>query len=135
MARKNTEEALKEKARLSKIVYLLRVTSKKTQSSIAKAIEKTFQQVQKYEGGKNSMSSPMLFALAKAEGWDINTLYYGDPEEMIKQMPLDFDTGNAKKHFLNVDSQIEEERKLQARYEPLMHQLNQELAGQNTFKG
>ena len=127
-------DALVEKARIAKVVYLLRKLSKKTQSKLAKTIQKTFQQVQKYENGRNSLSSPLLFAMAKSNGWDSNLLFNGIPSEMLSLLPLT-EQEKAKKKFLDIDTNIAEERKLQRTYAPLMPQLNRELAGENTFKG
>ena len=126
-------DALTEKARIAKVVYVLRKLSKKTQSKLAQTIEKTFQQVQKYETGRNSLSSPLLFAMAKSNGWDYNLLFNGVPTEMVQLLPLSEQKGAIKK-FLDIDYNIAEERKLQRTYAPLMPQLNRELAGENTFK-
>ena len=56
-------DALTEKARIAKIVYVLRKLSKKTQSKLAQTIEKTFQQIQKYEKGSNLINPINLLAL------------------------------------------------------------------------
>tara|TARA_R100000963_G_C4613947_1_gene83467 strand:+ start:370 stop:762 length:393 start_codon:yes stop_codon:yes gene_type:complete len=127
-------DALTEKARIAKIVYVLRKLSKKTQSKLAQTIQKTFQQIQKYETGRNSLSSPLLFAMAKSNNWDHNLLFYGVPSEMVQSLPFK-EQEAAKKKFLDIDNNISEERKLQRTYAPLMPQLNRELAGENTFKG
>ena len=127
-------DALTEKARIAKVVYVLRKLSKKTQSKLAQTIEKTFQQIQKYENAKNSLSSPLLFAMAKSNGWDYNLLFNGVPTEMVQLLPLSEQKGAIKK-FLDIDYNIAEERKLQRTYAPLMPKLNRELAGENTFKG
>ena len=127
-------DALTEKARIAKIVYVLRKLSKKTQSKLAQTIEKTFQQIQKYETGRNSLSSPLLFAMAKSNGWDHNVLFHGVPSEIVQHLPLR-EQEAAQKKFLDIDNNISEERRLQRTYAPLMPQLNRELAGENTFKG
>lgn len=127
-------DALTEKARIAKVVYVLRKLSKKTQSKLAQTIEKTFQQIQKYENAKNSLSSPLLFAMAKSNGWDYNLLFNGVPIEMVQLLPLSEQKAATKK-FLDIDYNIAEERKLQRTYAPLMPKLNRELAGENTFKG
>jgi transcriptional regulator with XRE-family HTH domain len=127
-------DALTEKARIAKVVYVLRKLSKKTQSKLAQTIEKTFQQIQKYETGRNSLSSPLLFAMAKSNGWDYNLLFNGVPTEMVQLLPLSEQKAAIKK-FLDIDYNIAEERKLQRAYAPLMPKLNRELAGENTFKG
>ena len=127
-------DALTEKARIAKVVYVLRKLSKKTQSKLAQTIEKTFQQIQKYENAKNSLSSPLLFAMAKSNGWDYNLLFNVVPTEMVQLLPLSEQKAAIKK-FLDIDYNIAEERKLQRTYAPLMPKLNRELAGENTFKG
>ena len=52
-----------------------RIEKNLTQTKVAKALNVTFQQIQKYEKGLNGISSASLFALAKDNKWDINLLY------------------------------------------------------------
>ena len=104
-----------------------------TQTKVAKAINVTFQQIQKYEKAMNEIGSSKLFILCRKEDWDINLLYRGVPEDMLPSVPL-FQQDMVLKKFREIDANIEEERKLQARYAPLMPQLNRELAYENTFK-
>ena len=125
--------ALQEKERIAKMMFVLRTISGKTQSKISKALAVSFQQIQKYEKALNGISSHGLFVLAKEQGWDINLLYNGDPELVLQQIPL-LKQDMVSKKFREIEANIREERKLQARYAPLMPQLNRELAGENTFK-
>ena len=126
-------DALQEKERIAKVMFLLRTISGKTQSRLSKAIKVSFQQIQKYEKAQNGIPSDKLFILAKEQGWDINLLYNGNPEQMFHSIPL-FKQDMVAKKFREIEANIREEAKLQARYAPLMPKLNRELAGENTFK-
>jgi len=52
---------------------------------------------------------------------------------MLPSIPL-FKQDMVAKKFREIEANIREEAKLQARYAPLMPKLNRELAGENTFK-
>ena len=125
--------ALQEKERIAKVMFVLRTISGKTQSRLSKAIKVSFQQIQKYEKAQNGIPSDKLFILAKEQGWDINLLYNGNPEQMFHSIPL-FKQDMVAQKFREIEANIREEAKLQARYAPLMPKLNRELAGENTFK-
>ena len=126
-------DALLEKERIAKMMFVLRTLSKRTQTRLTKSLKVSFQQIQKYEKAQNGIGSDKLFILAKKEGWDINLLYNGDPEIVLQQIPL-FKQDMVAKKFREIEANIREERKLQARYAPLMPKLNRELAGENTFQ-
>ena len=126
-------DALLEKERIAKMMFLLRTLSKKTQARLAKNIKKTFQQVQKYEKATNGIASHTLFILAKEQKWPINLLFNGNPKSLLGSLPIKEQQRVAKK-FLEIEANVREERKLQARYAPLMPQLNRELAGENTYQ-
>ena len=126
-------DALQEKERIAKVMFLLRTISGKTQSRLSKALKVSFQQIQKYEKAQNGIASDKLFVLAKEQGWDINLLYNGKPEEMFYSIPL-FKQDMVARKFREIEANIREERKLQRLYAPLMPKLNRELAGENTFK-
>ncbi len=126
-------DALQEKERIAKVMFLLRTISGKTQSRLSKALKVSFQQIQKYEKAQNGIASDKLFVLAKEQGWDINLLYSGKPEEMFYSIPL-FKQDMVQRKFREIEANVREERKLQRRYAPLMPQLNRELAYENTFK-
>ena len=125
--------ALQEKERIAKMMFVLRTISGKTQTKISKALKVSFQQIQKYEKALNGIGSDKLFILAKEEGWDINLLYNGNPEQILPSLPI-FKQDMVARKFREIEANIREERKLQARYAPLMPKLNRELAGENTFK-
>ena len=125
--------ALQEKERIAKMMFVLRTISGKTQAKISKSLNLTFQQVQKYEKAQNGIGADKLFLLAKSQGWDINLLYNGNPEEVLMQIPL-FKQDKVAKKFREIEANIREERKLQRLYAPLMPKLNRELAGENTFQ-
>mgnify|MGYP003648731014 FL=1 len=126
-------DALQEKERIAKVMFVLRTISGKTQSRLSKALKVSFQQIQKYEKAQNGIASDKLFVLAKEQGWDINLLYNGDPEQMLPSIPL-FKQDMVARKFREIEANIREERKLQRLYAPLMPKLNRELAGENTFK-
>jgi transcriptional regulator with XRE-family HTH domain len=126
-------DALLEKERIAKIMFVLRTLSKRTQTRLTKALGVSFQQIQKYEKGLNGISSHHLFTLAKEQKWDIDLLFNGNPETMLASVPLKEQQRVAKK-FLEIEANVREERKLQRKYAPLMPKLNRELAGENTFK-
>lgn len=125
--------ALQEKERIAKMMFVLRTISGKTQTKISQALKVSFQQIQKYEKALNGIGSDKLFILAKEEGWDINLLYNGNPEQILPSLPI-FKQDMVARKFREIEANIREERKLQARYAPLMPKLNRELAGENTFK-
>ena len=125
--------ALQEKERIAKMMFVLRTISGKTQTKISQALKVSFQQIQKYEKALNGIGSDKLFILAKEEGWDINLLYNGNPEQILPSLPI-FKQDMVARKIREIKANIREERKLQARYAPLMPKLNRELAGENTFK-
>ena len=125
--------ALQEKERIAKVMFVLRTISGKTQTRLSKILKVSFQQIQKYEKALNGIGSDKLFVLAKEQGWDINLLYNGDPEQMLPSIPL-FKQDMVARKFREIEANIREERKLQRLYAPLMPKLNRELAGENTFK-
>ena len=112
-------DALQEKERIAKMMFVLRTLSKRTQSRLTKSLNVSFQQIQKYEKALNGISSHMLFT--------------GNPEALLASVPFKEQQRVAKK-FLEIEANVREERKLQSRYAPLMPKLNRELAGENTFK-
>jgi len=126
-------DALLEKERIAKIMFVLRTLSKRTQSRLTKSLKVSFQQIQKYEKGLNGISSHHLFTLAKEQKWNIDLLFNGNPETMLASVPLKEQHRVAKK-FLEIEANVREERKLQRKYAPLMPQLNRELAGENTYQ-
>jgi len=125
--------ALQEKERIAKMMFVLRTISGKTQAKISKSLNLTFQQIQKYEKAQNGIGADKLFLLAKSQGWDINLLYNGNPEDVLMRIPL-FKQDRVAKKFREIEANIREERKLQRLYAPLMPKLNRELAGENTFQ-
>ena len=126
-------DALLEKERIAKMMFVLRTLSKRTQTRLTKSLKVSFQQIQKYEKGLNGISSHHLFTLAKEQKWNIDLLFNGNPETMLASVPLKEQQRVAKK-FLEIEANVREERKLQTKYAPLMPQLNRELAGENTYQ-
>ena len=109
--------ALQEKERIAKVMFVLRTISGKTQTRLSKILKVSFQQIQKYEKAQNGIASDKLFVLAKEQGWDINLLYNGDPEQMLPSIPL-FKQDMVARKFREIEANIREEAKLQARYLP-----------------
>ena len=109
--------ALQEKERIAKMMFVLRTISGKTQTKISQALKVSFQQIQKYEKALNGIGSDKLFILAKEEGWDINLLYNGNPEQILPSLPI-FKQDMVARKFREIEANIREERKLQARYAP-----------------
>lgn len=110
-----------------------RIPSSKTQEAVAKSINLTFQQVQKYEKATNGVPSDILLLICDTQNYDLSKMVDHNPRDLLADI-------DKKKHdmvlkkFKDIEDVIERERKLQARYAPLMPKLNRELAGENTFK-
>ena len=142
-------DALHHKARIAKFLFAFRFLDKvidngngsqsrlskhKNQTVHAKAQGKTFQQVQKQEKGQNGISAHDLFLVLKKEGYDINLMFNTNPEEVLAKIDKRYHK-KVLENFARVDKNIEQERKLQARYRPMLPQLERELAYQSTYKG
>ncbi len=126
-------DALLEKERIAKMMFVLRTLSKRTQCRVARDLDCTFQQIQKYEKGMNGLSSLKLQKLAKLFDIKTDVIIDPNPETMLASVPLKEQHRVAKK-FLEIEANIRKERELQRKYAPLMPQLNRELAGENTFQ-
>ncbi len=64
-----------------------------SQDNLAQKVGVTFQQIQKYENGKNRISSSMLLMLSKTLNVNIMSFYHGLTDDNICQFnPLDVDT-------------------------------------------
>jgi len=142
-------DALQEKARIAKFLFAFRYLDRvidngngtqsklpkhKNQTAHAKAQNVTFQQVQKQEKAQNGIPAHNLFLLLKKEGYDINLMYKGNPEEVLNKINKKYHK-KVLENFARVDKNIDDERKLQARYRPILPQLERELAYQTTYKG
>ena len=57
-------DALLEKERIAKMMFVLRTLSKRTQSRLTKSLKVSFQQIQKYESGHNALSSLKLLEVS-----------------------------------------------------------------------
>ncbi len=62
---------------LGQRIRRLRVLRKMTQADLAKALKMTFQQVQKYESGRNRLPLRALFLIANALGTSVPLLTHG----------------------------------------------------------
>lgn len=74
-ARTLAEETIK-----SHIGYRLRLLRKRrglTQGNLGSAVGVTFQQIQKYECGENTISAHRLWRLARAMDLQVSEFYYG----------------------------------------------------------
>jgi len=65
-----------------------RVSLGLTQQDLATALGITFQQVQKYENGKNRVSASTLFRLSFALGVGVSHFFDGLPEEPDENVPV-----------------------------------------------
>ena len=84
---------------IAKILVLHRVWSGLNQTKVAKDLNVSFQQVQKYEKCMNRISAEMLIDICKKRKWDI-TLFMNDKPESI----LDEWIGNTSKYDDNIRS-------------------------------
>ncbi len=66
-----------------------------SQQDLAGTLGVTFQQIQKYENGKNRIPAGRLWELAKALGTSIEALYHGMPELVQARIRSGVRTGNA----------------------------------------
>jgi transcriptional regulator with XRE-family HTH domain len=67
---------------ISKHILLQRIWNNKTQSNIAKAMNCTFQQVQKWESGRNRITTDQLFFMYEVMEWKINSIIHS-PERIL----------------------------------------------------
>lgn len=140
---------LQEKAKIAKVMFALRHLDKvikhgdgsekkipnvKTQTKVARKMNLTFQQIQKYEKAANGISADKLFYLCRVEGYDINKFFAGNPRDLLGDI-------NHTKHEMihkkwkEIDLNIAEEQRLQNKYAPMLPKLEAEMSYQNTFKG
>ena len=76
---------------IAKILVLHRVWSGLNQTKVAKDLNVTFQQIQKYEKCMNRISAEMLIDICKKRKWDI-TLFMNDrPEDILNEWALHVD--------------------------------------------
>ena len=126
-------DALHIKEKVAKFMVVNRMWAGKTQTNIAKATNRTFQQIQKYENCVNKMSSDILLFVCKAFGYDMHYLLNGRPEQLLgKLKPNEIKKVKAK--FEEIENRIEEERKLQAHYEKILPKLEAEMNYIVTYK-
>ena len=89
--RKVKQKASEDDAHLGKKLKLFRKAQGLSQKDLAQALNITFQQVQKYETGKNRMSAVTLYQLSKILNININSFFEGlEPEESTDELPLSF---------------------------------------------
>jgi transcriptional regulator with XRE-family HTH domain len=126
-------DTLNIQEKVAKFVVVNRILSGKTQSHVAKATNRTFQQIQKYENCINKVSSDILLFVCKAFGYDMHYLLNGRPEQLLSKLkPRQIQKVKAK--FQEIESRIEEERKLQAHYEKILPKLEAEMNYIVTYK-
>ena len=84
-----------------------------TQTKVAKAINVTFQQIQKYEKGTNGVSSIRLLQLSNYLKIPINYFFEGFPEYSINQNKLSEGHINVNYNFLvKLYSELNDDQKL-----------------------
>ncbi len=74
---KKTESANSIDAHVGQKIRMKRTLLGLSQDTLAKKIDLTFQQIQKYESGKNQVSSARLYQLAEILDTDINFFFEG----------------------------------------------------------
>ena len=111
--RHRTTEELAFNATVGSNIKYLRKTRNFTQTRVAKAINVTFQQIQKYEKGSNGIDALKLKKLA--EFFEIKTDVLIDPQLIPYHKGF---TG--KMDWLQHEAEIEEEQKRQAYREEFM---------------
>ena len=70
---------------IAKILVLHRVWNGLNQTKVAKDLNVTFQQVQKYEKCSNRMSAEMLIDICKKRKWDITLFMNDKPESILEE--------------------------------------------------
>lgn len=89
----------------------IRTISGKNQTRLGQALNITFQQVQKYEGGKNGMSAYRLYKAAKYLNVPMEAFF--DPKYIEKMRSVhqadDLSPGRKPNNFFNVYKKIEEQ--------------------------
>ena len=71
-------------ATVGRNLRLIRVRTGYTQQELANAMNLTFQQIQKYESGRNRISAPRLYDAARALGVNIESFFDGLPRQSVK---------------------------------------------------
>lgn len=85
--------------KMSKHILLERIWNNNTQSDIAKAMNCTFQQVQKWESGTNRITMDQIFYMYEVMGWNIKTIVQSPEDTLIYYLQLyetDLDSVNSK---------------------------------------
>lgn len=72
---------------LGRTLTLLRKERGLSQTALARAIGVTFQQLQKYESGKNRLSASRLYRLASVLGVDVAAFFVGLPD-LVQSDPV-----------------------------------------------
>jgi len=70
---------------IAKILVLHRVWDGLNQTKVAKDLNVTFQQVQKYEKCMNRISAEMLINICKKRKWDITLFMNDKPESILEE--------------------------------------------------
>jgi transcriptional regulator with XRE-family HTH domain len=79
---------------IAKILVLHRVWSGLNQTKVAKDLNVSFQQVQKYEKCMNRISAEMLIDICKKRKWDITLFMNNKPESILDEwIDNDIDKG------------------------------------------
>ena len=111
-----------------------RIPSSKTQEAVAKSINLTFQQVQKYEKATNGVPSDILLLICDTQNYDLSKMVDHNPRDLLADI-------DKKKHdmvlkkFKDIEIVIKKERQLQERYRGVLPKLEKEMAYEDTYKG
>ena len=83
--RKKTYTNYEINKNIAKILVLHRVWSGLNQTKVAKDLNVSFQQVQKYEKCMNRISAEMLIDICKKRKWDITIFMNDKPESILEE--------------------------------------------------
>lgn len=73
------EQHIANNKQLAKQLLLHRVFYGRTQQEVAKVIDVSFQQYQKYEKCENRIFAEQLMSICKHYSWDIDVIFNGEP--------------------------------------------------------
>ena len=91
---------------IAKILVLHRVWDGLNQTKVAKDLNVTFQQVQKYEKCMNRISAEMLIDICKKRKWDMTLFMNDKPENILNEWIMHVDTKNPTSPYPSRTNQI-----------------------------
>ena len=91
---------------IAKILVLHRVWDGLNQTKVAKNLNVTFQQVQKYEKCMNRISAEMLIDICKKRKWDMTLFMNDKPENILNEWIMHVDAKNPTSPYPSRTNQI-----------------------------